>query len=76
MSRLAPGSLGVRVGTGEASKRAGDVRTPNRPPRSQARPEAPGVGVVPSLPSALRPQQDTLVLGDGQEGGLRAPELV
>ena len=37
MSLLAPGSLGVRVGTGEASKRAGDVSTPNRPP------EEPGV---------------------------------
>ena len=33
MSQLAPGSLEVRVGTVEASKRVGDVCTPTRPPK-------------------------------------------
>ena len=39
--------------------------------------EAPagGGGGVPLLPCTPRPHHEALVLGDGQEGGLRAPEL-
>lgn len=69
MSQLAPGSLEVRVGTVEASKRAGDVCTPTRPPRGARR----GLrhqgwgGGVPPLPSALRPQHNTLVWEMGRK---------
>ena len=50
---------------------------PPGPPRSQVRPEAPGVGGG-GAPIALCSEATAQHTGsgDGQEGGLRAPELV